>query len=101
MQNKDQKTWQHHELFIYLKDKKKEHKKVTEQELKNSVNTQAEILETWGHKNEMKLAEDKKNVTLYMYINTKKTVWEAVAQTERKLLKNDTEKGNTGLFFLL
>lgn len=46
MQKKDQKTWQHHELFIYLKDKKKEHKKVTEQELKNSVNTQAEILET-------------------------------------------------------
>lgn len=49
----------------------------------------------------MKLAEDKKNVTLYMYINTKKTVWEAVAQTERKLLKNDTEKANTGLIFLL
>lgn len=22
---KDQKTWQHHELFIFLKDKKKEH----------------------------------------------------------------------------
>lgn len=22
---KDQKTWQHHKLFIFLKDKKKEH----------------------------------------------------------------------------
>lgn len=43
----------------------------------------------------MKLAEDKKKIViLYMYINTKKTVWKNVAQTERKLLKNDTERGS-------
>lgn len=36
-----------------------------------------------------------------MYINTKKTVWEAVAQIERKLLRNGTKRGNTGLIFAL
>lgn len=34
---KDQKTWQRHELFIFLKDKKKEHQKVTEHKLKKIV----------------------------------------------------------------
>lgn len=36
-----------------------------------------------------------------MCINTKRTVWESVAQMERKLLKNDTEGGNAGLIFAL